>query len=108
MEIQYYICNSSFPNKIQELLRERGFFIESLPEVHKYTNRIHGAFSFRITKGSDTIRVLGVEDHNEFSFHMVEDPPEGEFSTGLSPEFYDEVEEIMLRNGADLGEIQEL
>jgi hypothetical protein len=108
MEVQHYICSSSFPNSIQELLSAHGFYVESLPEVHHETNRIHGAFSFRVTKGPDTLRILGVEDSGTFGFHMVDDPSDDPATTGASDQFYDEVEELMLRNGADHGDIEEL
>jgi len=108
MEVQHYICSSSFPNDIQELLTNHGFYVEPLPEVHHEPNRIHGAFAFRVTKGSDTLRVLGVEDDRAFGFHMVEDPSDDPDVEGASDKFYNEVEELMLRNGADLGDVEEL
>ena len=108
MEVQHYTCNSSFPYEVQDILRDKGFFVDPLHEVHPHTNRIHGAFSFRITRRSDTLRVLGVEDKGEFHFHMVEDPSDGVISTNVSSAFFNEVEEVMLQNGADLGEITEL
>jgi hypothetical protein len=39
---------------------------------------------------------------------MVEDPSDGVISTNVSSAFFNEVEEVMLQNGADLGEITEL
>ena len=108
MNVQGYICGSSFPNDIQDVLTDHGFLVEPLPEVHHETNRIHGAFSFRVRRGSDTLRVLGVEDSGTFGFHMTEDPSDDPGAEGASDQFYNEVEEIMLRNGADLGDAEEL
>lgn len=108
MDIQTYTCDSTFPNTVQDLLRQQGFYVESLPEVHPHTDRIHGAFSFRITRGSDSLRVLGAEQNGLFGFHMVGDPGGGTFAKEVPSELYDEVEQIMLRNGADLGPMEEL
>ena len=109
MEVQGYISSNTLPYKIQEILRDKGFYIEPLHEVHEYTNRLHGACSFRITKGADTLRVLGIaEEKDEFHFHMVEDPSEDGFTSSASNEFYNEVEEIMLDNGVRLADSEEL
>ena len=108
MHIQTYTCSSTFPNEIQDILREQGFCVGPLPEVHSHTNRIHGAFSFRITRGSNSLRVLGVQEDERFGFHIVGDPEVGLSPNDVSSELYDEVEQIMLRNGADLGLVEEL
>jgi hypothetical protein len=108
MDIQTYICDSTFPNTIQDILREAGYHVEPLPEVHAHTDRIHGAFSFRIIKGFDSLRVVGMEDDGRFGFHMVVDPGDDSSLKEVPTELYDEIEQIMLRNGADLGRVEEL
>lgn len=108
MEIQIYSCSATFPGHIEEVLREHEYIIEPLTEVHAVTNKIHGAFSFRIRKGMGELKVLGSGDDGTYRFHIAGGNDLDSLSRQAAEEMLDDVEEIMLTNGADLYEIEEL
>ena len=108
MEIQIYSCSATFPSHVEEVLRKNGYLIEALTELHSETNKIHGAFSFRIRKGMGELKVLGSENDGTYLFHIVGGNDTDSLSRQAAEEMFDDVEEIMLTNGADLYKIEEL
>jgi 3-methyladenine DNA glycosylase AlkD len=108
MEIQIYSCSSTFPSHIEEVLREKKYIIEPLSELHSATNKIHGSFSFRIRKGMGELKVLGSEVDGTYLFHIVGGNDLDSLSRQAAEEMLDDVEAIMLTNGADLYKIEEL
>jgi len=108
MDIQLYSCDNTFPLHIENILREKGYRIEPTPELNFVTDKIHGAFSFRIQRGMGSLKVLGSAGEDTFVFHMVCDNEPGLHTWNASDQMYDEVERIMLTNGADLYTVEEL
>jgi len=108
MDIQLYSCDNTFPLQIEHILREKGYQVEPTSELNFITDKIHGAFSFRILRGLGSLKVLGSAGEGIFVFHMVCDNEPGPHSLNASEQMYDEVETIMLRNGADLYDVVDL
>ena len=99
--IQLYSCSNTFPSEIKIILQEHGFIIEPLHELNKHTDRMHGAFSMRIRRGQGCLRLLGTEDKGQYGFHLVAEPTNDEYQINMSLDLYDEVETLILTNGAD-------
>lgn len=108
MDIQIYSCDNTFPLHIENVLKEKGYQVEPTPELNFVTDKIHGAFSFRIQRGLGSLKVLGSPKKEIFTFHMVCDNKPGPHSWNASDIMYDTVERILLTNGADLYAIEEL
>ena len=108
MDFQLYSCDNTFPLHIENVLREKGYRVEPTPELNFITDKIQGAFSFRIQRGLGSLKVLGSAGKDTFVFHMVCDHEPGPHSLNASDELYDEVERIMLTHGADLYDVEEL
>ena len=108
MEIQIYSCAATFPILIEKILRERGYIVEPIPEIHSRTSKIHGAFSFRIKKGKGELKVIGNEEDDIYIFHIIGNHEGDPISMNIAEDMLDRVEKIMLTNGADLYEIIEL
>ena len=108
MGFPIYKCGSEFPNRIQDVLRDRGFEVEALPEIAEHMNRIHGGFSFRVRRGNSGIRVAGAEDKGAMYFHVVFDNSLNPNSWRSSARLSDEVHKILVEHGAELVDVEEL
>ncbi|MCJ8330048.1 MAG: hypothetical protein HRT89_18150 [Lentisphaeria bacterium] len=104
MGLQNYECDSTFPNKIQDVLIDRGYYIERHQEAEEELKNVHGAFSFRISRLSNSMSVTGTENHGQYGFIMLPESSDDTYRTDQEDDFYTEIELIMLQNGALLGE----
>jgi hypothetical protein len=108
MGFPIYKCGNEFPNRIQDVLRDRGFEVEALPEIAEHMNRIHGGFSFRVRRGNAGIRVAGAEEKGAMHFHVVFDNSLDPISWRPSEILADEVQAILVEHGAELVDLEEL